>query len=296
MVYGDAHRLFLQLMTHRRSLDEREATQLMERCCKEFRVKAKNLEGFVLELNLELKHMQLVVRSAMEEREDGDYPCLVLANLMASDATRELSSFTKQELTFMQQLVVEMVTSEKGEVEINTALNIGPRLPQKLKPSTCEDLVEHLVADKWLIKGWDDDGGECLSLSALSITELAAYLEETFPEDVHKCFFCTKLTVKGYRCDQCNISVHRDCGKKYWADRNSYECPGERCSASLRDQVVSGHGQTKRRRTRNADQEDENMDEVETEEEEEEVEEVVKKGKGKVSPRKSRGREKNGCE
>lgn len=288
MVHGPAHRLFLQVMLHRRCLDETEAVDMMKSCCDEFKERVQPLDAFVQELNNELEEMELALRTTMEERKDSDYPCLVLVNLMAGQATRMLSTFSQNELAFIRLLVGEIIASDDGELTLTDAINLGLGLRNKLKASVCEKLVERLSDEKWLLLNDYSRRETCVSLSGLIIAEINTYLEETHSEEILKCFFCTKLTFKGYQCGQCGIAVHRDCGKKYWdTSKKRNTCPGERCEAFL---GPTSDIESKRRRNLT-------NDEVENEEEEEEdddayevmKEEIVTPQKGRVTLQRGRG-------
>lgn len=46
------------------------------------------------------------------------------------------------------------------------------------------------------LKGTNAFGGEYVSLTALTMMELATCMEEAYPNKIHKCFFCTRMTLK----------------------------------------------------------------------------------------------------
>ena len=61
----------------------------------------------------------------------------------------------------------ELVSSSDGRVKLNTAMNLGFSLTEKLKAGVCEQLIEQLVEDKWLLKvlaGFSDVDRVCWSL------------------------------------------------------------------------------------------------------------------------------------
>ncbi|MPC32426.1 hypothetical protein E2C01_025737 [Portunus trituberculatus] len=88
MVFGRVHRLFLQVMLERRTVDEIEAQRVLTNCCKEFGEPLQQLEPFVYEVNKELESVELALKTTVEEREHSDCPCLVLVNLMTGKANR----------------------------------------------------------------------------------------------------------------------------------------------------------------------------------------------------------------
>ncbi|XP_042241282.1 non-structural maintenance of chromosomes element 1 homolog, partial [Homarus americanus] len=86
-MYGNAHRLFLQILTARRVLLGPEAKSTYEKCCAQFNVAADNLQEFVLDINQQLEVMHLAVRKSIQEDSLTDTQCFVLVNLVNSDAT-----------------------------------------------------------------------------------------------------------------------------------------------------------------------------------------------------------------
>lgn len=287
MGFGRVHRLFLQVMLQRRSVDESEAQGLLGNCCKEYGEAMQELEPFIYEVNKELESVELALKTTVEEREDGDYPCLVLVNLMTGEVNRALSPFSQQELNFVQLLVAKLVTSNDGEVKMNTAINLCLLIKQKMKVSACEKLIERLVEDKWLLQTTYDSGDVYLSLSSLIVAEINTYLEETYADDIHKCFFCTKLTFKGYQCHQCKVAMHRNCAKKYWqTSKKANSCPSGSCDAYL-GPASSPASPSKRSRVM-SDSSDEMEEEEESMEKEEEQKPVVQKRRNSLR----RGKEK----
>lgn len=288
MGYGNVHRLFLQVMLQRRTLDEMEAQTLLKSCCKEFGEDVQQLEKFVYEINKELESVELALKTTIEEREDGDHPCLVLVNLMTGEANRMLSPFSQHELSYVQVLVGELVSTGDGEVKLRDAINLGLSSKQKLKASVCERLIERLVEEKWLLETVYDNGDVCLSLSSLIIAEINTYLEETYADDINKCLFCTKLTFKGYRCRQCEVAVHRDCAKKYWqTSKKTNTCPSADCNAYLGPSQTASPTRSPSKRSRPVSDSEEEM-EVEEEDEEEEEPVVhkrttLRRGKGRMN-------------
>ncbi|XP_042864976.1 non-structural maintenance of chromosomes element 1 homolog [Penaeus japonicus] len=232
MVYTNAHRLFLQILSSRRFLLGQEVKSIHEKCCAKFNVSADNLLEFVKEINAELEQIHLVIRKSIQEDHASDSQCFVLVNLFDNDATRMNSTYTPPELALFRKIIEAIVQSEEGTIPITEAINMAFNLEQRLKIGESEALVERLVQDGWLLQHADEE--KILSLSALSTAELQSYLEEQFEDFIYKCFFCKLISLKGYSCTQCEVKVHRQCGGKFWVRNGTQSpfCPDPKCASS----------------------------------------------------------------
>ncbi|XP_047469115.1 non-structural maintenance of chromosomes element 1 homolog [Penaeus chinensis] len=202
MVYTNAHRLFLQILTSRRYLLGQEVKSIHEKCCAKFNVKADNLLEFVKDINAELEQIHLVIRKAIQEDYASDSQCFVLVNLFDSDATRMNSTFTPEELSLFRKVIEAIIQSEEGSVLITEAINMGFSLKERMKIGKSEALIDRLVQDGWLLQHTEEE--KILSLSALSTAELQIYLEEHYKDIIFKCFFCKLLTLKVWNYSICN--------------------------------------------------------------------------------------------
>ncbi|XP_037792771.1 non-structural maintenance of chromosomes element 1 homolog isoform X1 [Penaeus monodon] len=230
MVYTNAHRLFLQILTSRRYLLGHEVQSTYKKCCAKFHVTADNLLEFVKEINEELGQINLVIRKSIQEDYESDSQCFVLVNIFDSDVTRMNSTFTSQELALFRKVIEAIVQSEDGSILITEAINMAFNLKQKMKIGESEALIDRLVQDGWLLQHTDQ---KILSLSALSTAELQTYLEEQYGDIILKCFFCKLVSLKGYSCTECDVKVHRQCGSKFWIRNGSQSpsCPDPKCAA-----------------------------------------------------------------
>ncbi|XP_071533619.1 non-structural maintenance of chromosomes element 1 homolog [Panulirus ornatus] len=225
MVYTDAHRFFLQILTARRLILAPEVKNTYEKCCARFNVPSDNLQEFIQEINQELEAMHLRIRKSVQEDTATDTQCFVIINLLSGEATRMASTLSQQELALFRCIIEKIVQSDDGQIPEMEAINIGTFLEPRMKTGDCEEVVERLVQEKWLLLHIQEE--RMLSLSALTASELQVYLEESYPESVHKCFFCKILTIKGHSCTKCSTAVHRKCGLKFWTHQNSQSpvCP-----------------------------------------------------------------------
>ncbi|XP_037792835.1 non-structural maintenance of chromosomes element 1 homolog isoform X2 [Penaeus monodon] len=154
MVYTNAHRLFLQILTSRRYLLGHEVQSTYKKCCAKFHVTADNLLEFVKEINEELGQINLVIRKSIQEDYESDSQCFVLVNIFDSDVTRMNSTFTSQELALFRKVIEAIVQSEDGSILITEAINMAFNLKQKMKIGESEALIDRLVQDGWLLQGY----------------------------------------------------------------------------------------------------------------------------------------------
>ncbi|RXG70973.1 Non-structural maintenance of chromosomes element 1-like protein [Armadillidium vulgare] len=96
----------------------------------------------------------MVIRKGIQEEKDSDVSCFVLVNNLNNELTRSCSSFTKQELGYLKLLVENVVMSDNGEIGIMAALALGPERQPRLKATLVENLIDRLVEEKWLIRGY----------------------------------------------------------------------------------------------------------------------------------------------
>lgn len=230
MVYTNAHRLLLQILSSKRYLLGPEVKSIHEKCCAKFNVSADNLQEFVKEINAELEQIHLVIRKSIQEDYTSDIQCFVLVNLFDNDATRMNSTFTPQELALFRKVIEAIVQSGDGSILITEAINMAFNLEQRLKIGESEALIDRLVQDGWLLQHTGEE--KILSLSALSTAELQTYLEEQYEDIIFKCFFCKLISFKGYKCPQCNLKVHRQCGRKFWTKKGNESASCPECAAA----------------------------------------------------------------
>ncbi|KAK4310352.1 hypothetical protein Pmani_018072 [Petrolisthes manimaculis] len=247
MEYTDAHRLFLQIITKNRILYGPEVKTTYEDCCQKYNVAGNNLQEFVVTINRELVPIQMTIRKSIQEHDSGDVQCFVLVNLLTTKATRGLSTYSPPELTLFRRIIEEVLNSEGGEIRAIEAINLVSDIPNsRLRIRDAEETLEKLVQDKWLIKGQ-----HTVSLSALATSELQKYLEELYSDDVHTCYFCKILTIKGYKCSKCQVAVHRMCGHNFWSRKNADSpiCPDPNCSEVWGHVSLTNSVPTKRTKT-----------------------------------------------
>ncbi|XP_042236448.1 non-structural maintenance of chromosomes element 1 homolog [Homarus americanus] len=142
---------------------------------------------------------------------------------------RMASTFSPQELSLFRSIIEEIVYSDDGLIQETEAISLATSMEPRMKVSDSEELIQHLIQDKWLLQ----HGGKerQLSLSAVTASELSLYLEEVYEDCISKCFLCKIITFKGHRCTKCKVRVHRKCCRKFWMHQNttSVTCPDPVC-------------------------------------------------------------------
>ncbi|CAO3665681.1 unnamed protein product [Umbelopsis ramanniana] len=209
--YNGTHRLFLQSMLSHRIMKESQAEEIYEKICDM--------------LNGDLD-VDLALRRTVDEYNSS--AIIALVNTRGDEIAQLATTYTANEIAFFKRALELIVTADDEAFSLSSmaAIREGPRLKPALSQRETEELLNKLVADKWLMRR--RDGYYVLHMR--SIIELQNYLKETFENEIHECLMCMEIVTVGERCSQgrCEVRLHSHCAAGYFPEQDNgseIKCP-----------------------------------------------------------------------
>jgi len=224
--YNSSHRLFMQSMLSHRILDESRAEDIYHKVCDIVGVDSGDFGDFVAVINKEITDVDLALRRSVDQYNSS--AIIALVNTKGDEVAQLATTYTANEIAFFKRVLELIVTADNEAFALSSmaAIREGPRLKPPISQRDSEDLLNRLVADKWLMKR--SDGYYVLHMR--SIIELQSYLKETFEQEVFECLMCMEIVTMGERCSQgrCEVRLHLHCAAGYFPDPQTeaeIKCP-----------------------------------------------------------------------
>ncbi|XP_067128366.1 non-structural maintenance of chromosomes element 1 homolog [Centruroides vittatus] len=217
---GDEHRLFLQGFMWKKICRAGEVMKLYKDCLRRAQKNcdASELSLFVNKINSHIRPMHMEIRKGIEE--DTGINCYALVNMTNSSLSCLSSDYSISELEFFKKIVEMIVLSDDGVASSVSLLNLtDDMVDHKISKKEAEDLIERLVADKFLSK---NDG--IISLSVRSMIELDPYFREVYEENIKICLMCKQIVLQGQICADCDAKLHSHCATRYFRNKNELKC------------------------------------------------------------------------
>lgn len=230
-MYGDHHRIFIQVMLARKVLNLAQLKEAVRVCHEKCGVplptsdNAEPFAEFISDINNKLSSLQLRIKGAVSEEDGSCFYALV--NMRDDEVSKCANMFPGNEMQFFKKLVMKIAESDSGSLPATDVLNIVHEDSEaKLAVNVAESFLNRMVELGCLIR----DGGS-LSLGRLTVLEMEPYLQEQLgAELLTKCHACKQLCIKGYKCPDtdCSVKMHRHCTLQTFRSRGgiiSGKCP-----------------------------------------------------------------------
>ncbi|KAG2176675.1 hypothetical protein INT44_007339 [Umbelopsis vinacea] len=224
--YNGTHRLFMQSMLSHRILKESQAEVIYEKICDMLNVEKADFGDLVAVINKEISDVDLALRRTVDEYDSS--AIIALVNTRGDEVAQLATTYSANEIGFFKRVLELIVTADDEAFSLSSmaAIREGPKLKPALSQRETEELLNKLVADKWLMRR--RDGYYVLHMR--SIIELQNYLKETFENEIHECLMCMEIVTVGERCSQgrCEVRLHSHCAAGYFPEQDNgseIKCP-----------------------------------------------------------------------
>lgn len=229
-MYGDQHRLFVQLMLAGRVMNSAQLEEAAYVCHEKCGMPLPSSSGkepfaeFISEVNNKLSSFHMRIKGAASE-EDGSF-FYALVNMRDDELSKRSTMFSGTEMKFFRKLVVKIVESEGGSLPATDVLNI---LREECKGNFVEEAAKRFL-DRMVGLGCLVQDGGSLFLGRLTLVEMEPYLQEQLGTRLPKCYACKQTCVKGYKCPSadCIVKMHHHCVQQVFSrfgDATSHMCP-----------------------------------------------------------------------
>mmetsp|Transcript_21300 Transcript_21300/g.68728 ORF Transcript_21300/g.68728 Transcript_21300/m.68728 type:complete len:217 (+) Transcript_21300:1-651(+) len=173
--YTDVHRAFVQLILAWRQVDEKVARNALNELITTFpTTRPLNLEIVVRECNEQLEQLGLEISSGMVN----DVRVYALVSTISDSIAHHASTMTASQRALTKALVTALAKSRTKTISFRAFLEFVKRSDAKANQKSCSEMLEHLVAHKWLEVVGGDHGNRTYALSLRTLKELDEFIED----------------------------------------------------------------------------------------------------------------------
>lgn len=229
-MYGDHHRVFVQVMLARRVLNSAQLEEAVCGCHEKCGLpppsssSTEPFAAFISEVNNKLSSLHMRIKGAVSEEDGSCFYALV--NMRDDELSKCSAMFSGTEMTFFKKLVMKIAESEGGSLPATDVLNV---VNEDSKENFVEKISESFL-DRMIERGCLVRAGGSLYLGRLTLLEMEPYLREQLGTRLPTCHACKQICIKGYKCPgaDCSVKMHHHCTRQAFhssGDVISGECP-----------------------------------------------------------------------